>query len=141
MIARWTTRAAQYVWASPSTIVGACGALFALRGGRVCVVEGVLEAHGPLLDRALRRGPLPGGVAAITFGHVVLARDVETLDCTRHHERVHVAQYERWGPLFIPAYLLASAWAWLRGRHPYFDNPFEQEARLHDKWRNTHENC
>jgi hypothetical protein len=50
------------------------------------------------------------------------------LDETRAHERVHVAQCERWGPLFVPAYLAAGAWAWARGRHPYFDNPFEREA-------------
>ena len=129
----------RYLWASPSSLVGACGALLALRRGRVSVVEGVLEAHGPLLDWVLRHSLLPGGIAAITLGHVVLARDAATLQYTRRHERAHVAQYERWGPLFIPAYLLCSAWAWLHGGHPYFDNPFEQDARFHDRWRNTHE--
>jgi hypothetical protein len=141
MTAPWRSGAVRYLWASPSSLVGACGALLALRRGRVCVVEGVLEAHGPVLDWVLRCSPLPGGIAAITLGHVVLARDAATLQYTRRHERAHVAQYERWGPLFIPAYLLSSAWAWLRGGHPYFDNPFEQEARFHDRWRNTHENC
>ncbi len=34
-----------------------------------------------------------------------------------------------WGPLFLPAYLLAGAWQGLRGRRPYWDNPFEVEAR------------
>jgi hypothetical protein len=28
----------------------------------------------------------------------------------------------------IPAYLLASLYAYLRGRNPYLDNPFEREA-------------
>jgi hypothetical protein len=28
----------------------------------------------------------------------------------------------------VPAYLGCSAWLWLRGRHPYWDNPFEREA-------------
>ena len=37
-------------------------------------------------------------------------------------------QYERWGPLFIPLYLGASAWALASGREPYWDNPFEREA-------------
>jgi hypothetical protein len=46
----------------------------------------------------------------------------------RRHERVHVRQYERWGPLFIPLYLGASAWALVNGRDPYCDNPFEREA-------------
>jgi hypothetical protein len=64
----------------------------------------------------------------MTLGHTVLGRTPADLACTREHELVHVAQYERWGPLFIPAYLGASAWLWLRGRHPYWDNPFEKEA-------------
>ena len=39
-----------------------------------------------------------------------------------------MAQYERWGPLFLLAYPAASAWAWLRGRRPYRDNAFERPA-------------
>jgi hypothetical protein len=42
---------------------------------------------------------------AITLGHVVLATTESALKKTRSHERVHVRQYERWGPFFIPAYL------------------------------------
>jgi hypothetical protein len=45
------------------------------------------------------------------------------------HERVHVAQYERWGPLFIPVYLLAGLVTKLRGGRAYADNPFELAAR------------
>jgi hypothetical protein len=48
---------------------------------------------------------------------------------TRAHERAHVRQYERWGIFFLPAYLLASAGAWLRGAAPYADNVFERQAR------------
>jgi hypothetical protein len=50
------------------------------------------------------------------------------LDFCRSHELVHVRQYERWGVLFIPAYLLCSLVLWLTGRDPYRDNPFEREA-------------
>ena len=65
---------------------------------------------------------------AITFGHVVLA--TETLDdATLRHELAHVGQYERWGILFVPAYLMASLFQLLRGRHHYSDNPFEAAAR------------
>jgi hypothetical protein len=67
-------------------------------------------------------------VSAITLGHVVLGRDRDALHDTRTHERVHVEQYERWGPFFLPLYLLASAWAILCGGHVYFDNRLEQEA-------------
>ena len=37
-------------------------------------------------------------------------------------------QYERWGPFFIPAYLLSSLVQLLRRRDPYLDNRFEREA-------------
>lgn len=121
---------ARYAWAGPASALGMLLALLALRGGGLSVVDGVLEAHGPLLRGLLGAlTPRPGGVAAITFGHVVLARDAEALEWTRPHERVHVRQYERWGPCFVPAYLLASAWACARGRHAYYDNVFEREAR------------
>jgi hypothetical protein len=98
--------------------------------GRLTIVQGVVEAEGPLLCWALSRlVPLPGGAAAITLGHVVLGSDARALECTRPHERVHVHQYERWGPLFLPAYFVASAWARARGGHAYRDNVFEREAR------------
>ena len=65
---------------------------------------------------------------AITFGHVVLS--VDELDAEiMEHELVHVRQYERWGPLFWPAYVLSSLWARTRGGHAYWDNHFEREAR------------
>ena len=64
----------------------------------------------------------------MTLGHVVLGLDRAAHRRTRRHERVHVRQCERWGPLFLPAYLLASAYLWLKGRSAYYDNPFEREA-------------
>ena len=66
-----------------------------------------------------------GGAAAITFGHTVLARSLADLDHSRQHELVHVRQYERWGPFFVPLYLLETLWAIVRRRHPYRDNRFE----------------
>jgi hypothetical protein len=119
-----------YAWASPNTAIGLVACALALRGGRVRISDGVVEAYGPLLSSVLARlPPIHGGVAAITLGHVVLARDAHTLAATRVHERVHVRQYERWGPLFIPAYAWASLWAFARGRHCYVHNVFEEEAR------------
>ncbi|MFN2587844.1 MAG: hypothetical protein ABR613_06990 [Actinomycetota bacterium] len=65
---------------------------------------------------------------AITFGHVVLC--VDDLDETTFaHELVHVRQYEAWGVLLWPAYLLAALWARLRGGAAYRDNHFERQAR------------
>ena len=64
----------------------------------------------------------------MTLGHVVLGTTPTALALTRAHERVHVSQCERWGPLFLPAYAMASLWALLRNADPYRDNRFEREA-------------
>lgn len=122
-----------YLWALPNTLLGLVLTILALlTGGRSHVHQGVLETHGGIVRFLLRHcTPLPGGAAAITFGHCVLAVDRATLEWTRRHERVHVRQAERWGPIFIPAYLLASLWALLRRRHFYRDNTFEREAYGH----------
>lgn len=120
----------KYCWTLPNTLLG-CGftAAVLLTGGRARIVDGVLEAHGGVAATALPRLPIGGGAAAITFGHVVLAPDAVLLRVTRAHERVHVRQYEVWGPLFIPAYLLASLWALLIGAGAYRGNYFERAAR------------
>ena len=119
----------RYIWAAPPSLFGLTIATLALWRGGIAVVDGVVEAHGPALAWVLTRlVPLAGGAAAMTFGHVVVGRDPLTLASCRAHERVHVRQYERWGPFFIPAYVAASVWAILRRRDPYFDNPFEVEA-------------
>lgn len=125
-----TLRVVRYLWAAPTTLLGLSFLPLAwLSGGRARIVRGVVEVHGGLVSLVLRRfTPLAGGASAMTLGHVVLGRDAQALRRTRAHERVHVAQCERWGPLFIPAYFLASGWALLLGGHPYLDNAFEREA-------------
>jgi hypothetical protein len=126
------TRILAYAWALPTTVVGVpflVGAL--LSGGGVQWMDGVLEVHGGLAAVYLRRVVglvLKGGASAMTLGHIVIGVDREALTLTRAHERVHVRQCERWGPLFIPAYLAASAFQLLRGRSAYHDNPFERQA-------------
>lgn len=87
-----------------------------------------MEFHGGWLIPLLKRAPISGGATAITLGHTVLARSIADLERTREHELVHVRQYEIWGPLFIPAYFLASGYLWLRGYDAYLDNPFERQA-------------
>ncbi len=59
---------------------------------------------------------------------MVLGSSADLLKALRAHERVHVRQYERWGLMFVPAYLADSLWQALRGRHPYRDNRFERPA-------------
>lgn len=119
-----------YLWVSPATLLGLSLIPIArIQGGSVAIVDGVIEAHGGIITRLLRVGlPWVGAGAAITLGHVVWGCDQACLDRSRTHERIHVAQYERWGPFFIPVYLLASLGALLRGQDPYRDNPFEREA-------------
>jgi hypothetical protein len=124
-------RIAKCIWAFPTTCIGLLVGMVALiTGGRWRVVDGVIEFSGGALAWLLFRCvPIQGGASAITLGHVVLGRDLQALDRTREHERIHVRQAERWGPLFVPAYLLAAMWQWLRGRDGYSDNPFERAAR------------
>lgn len=123
--------AVSVLWAFPNTAVGLALALFArATGGRVRRVAGAIEAHGGALPRLLSRLPIGArSGTAVTLGHVVLASCAGTLAVTRAHERVHVRQYERWGPLFLPAYAAASLWALVRGGDAYLDNRFEREAR------------
>jgi hypothetical protein len=120
----------RYLWASPNTLIGLLFVpLVVVTRGRVRVVDGVLELHGWFLSGVLKRCvALPGGAAAMTLGHVVLARDAHALRATRRHERVHVRQCERWGPAFIPAYVIASAWGFLTGAGAYAGNYFERQA-------------
>ncbi|GAA4458167.1 hypothetical protein [Novipirellula rosea] len=113
-----------YLWASPYTIAGI--AIGLILGGRFQRVDGVIEIHGPRIAWLLRHMIVPA--QALTFGHVVFGQNQSALDCTRLHERVHVRQYERWGPLFVPMYLLFSMILFLRGRDGYRENPFEIEA-------------
>ncbi|QDU31455.1 hypothetical protein ETAA8_66130 [Anatilimnocola aggregata] len=117
------------VWAAPWSLVGVSLGLLSLASGGSCRLRGrVLEFEGRFLAWLLNRAPVIGGAAAMTLGHTVIACGQSDLDRTRAHEFIHVQQYERWGLFFIPAYLLSSLWLWLRGKHPYWDNPFEREA-------------
>lgn len=126
--ARVALRLPAYAWAGPYSVLGLLFALAAvLAGGHAQVRQGVLESCGGRLATLLSR--LPMHFCAITFGHVILALDQRTLVAVRSHERVHVRQYELWGPLFIPAYLLAGLWQLARGRGAYRDNFFERQAR------------
>ena len=88
--------------------------------------EGVLECYGGLVEWLLSLTPVDA--SAMTLGHVIWGRSQRALDFCREHELVHVRQYERWGPLFLPLYFIFSLTMWFRGKHPYYDNPFEREA-------------
>lgn len=118
------------LWALPVTLIGLLPGLINLLFGGTLRREGIaLEATGPAIRMMLWLLNPPARIEAITFGHVILARDAATARRLRSHEHVHVRQTERWGILFPPAYLAASAFVWLRGGDAYWDNCFEQEAR------------
>ena len=120
----------KYIWASPASALGVCAAAIAsLVGAEIERVGGVLEVslapRSAMLCKAVSCLPF----TAITFGHVVIACSAQHQAELRQHERVHVAQYELWGPLFLLAYPLESLFQWLRGRRAYLDNRFEIAAR------------
>lgn len=122
-------RIAAYVWASPNSLLGLLlGGVMLMLGARAQRIAGALEIRGGLIGSVLLSPRLACPFRAITLGHVILATDDTSLDCSRTHEHVHVQQYERWGPLFLPAYLASSLWQLLRGRDGYKDNHFERQA-------------
>ncbi|MDD2713664.1 MAG: signal peptide prediction [Simplicispira sp.] len=119
-----------WLWASPCSAVGmVLAALPLLAGGRARWSAGALEVtyreSEAQCDRLARKLPFRG----IVFGHVILAVTRDELLRIGPHERVHVQQYERWGPLFFLAYGASSLWQLLRGRSAYWDNYFEVQAR------------
>lgn len=119
-----------WLWALPCSVLGVLLAtLPLLAGGQARWCAGALEvtyreseAH---CGRLARKLPFRG----IVFGHVILAVTRDELRRIDLHERVHVQQYERWGPLFFLAYGASSLWQLLRGRSAYWDNHFEVQAR------------
>jgi hypothetical protein len=122
-------RLVRYAWAAPYSLLGLTFGLVAVAFGATARLRsGAIEFGGGWLGDGLRRLPPALSFSAITFGHVILGTDHVSLACMRAHEQVHVRQYERWGPLYVPAYLLCSLVELLRGRNPYRDNYFEREA-------------
>lgn len=117
------------VWASPYSFLGICiGGLGMITGGRGRVRDGALEFYGGATRWMVRHLPTGENTAGFTLGHVILGQSGRGLEAVGEHERVHVRQFERWGPAMGPAYLLSSLWLWLVGKDAYRDNPFEVEA-------------
>jgi hypothetical protein len=123
-VPRWLA----YAWAGPTTCLALPYLIAALPGGRIRLVDGVIECCGPGVAALLSHIAPRTGIDAMALGHVVAGRTTDVLERTRVHERVHVRQAERWGPLFVPAYLCASVLAVARGGDAYYDNAFEAAA-------------
>ena len=122
-------RLLRYLWAAPYTVLGLLlGSVAVLAGAKWRKHHGVIEIFGGRLGRAIASLPPALGFSAMTLGHVILAVDRSALAQLRLHEHVHVRQYERWGPFFLPAYFGSSLLQLLRGRNPYRENHFERQA-------------
>ena len=110
-----TATLARRLWTLPNTILGlALGALTfqvpRLEPPGVVVFDRSARGFSWILALVFRK-------TAVTYGHCVIsARPLEGR--VLQHELHHVRQYERWGPLYIPAYLVLFA---VRGyrRHPF----------------------
>ena len=130
----WPRQLLRWLWASPASVVGLIvGAVGLCTGGKAIRIGPTLEFWGGAVSGLLQSRFIHA--RGMTLGHVILGVSDSTLEAIRSHEWVHVRQYERWGPLFLPAYLLSSAVLWLSGRDPYWENPFEVEAYAEDRRR------
>lgn len=117
------------LWASPYTLLGLLlGLVGVLFGGRIRYRAGAFECCEGGTKWLVHQLPNGQFTLAITIGHVILGQTEAALDIAREHEHVHVRQYERWGPFFMPAYFLAGVYQWWNGKRFYRDNPFEREA-------------
>jgi len=121
----------------PVTLVGLCFAVpFRLSGGKISWhpdgQSQVWEASGGSAPWLLNRLSLFQPVDAITFGHIILARDAAVATSLRAHEHEHIRQYQRCGIFFPVAYFVAGVVARLRGKDAYWDNLFEIDARAAD---------
>ena len=113
-----------YLWAGPATLLGLAAALASFSLPRIQGRIALSRSNRGFAHWFLTRR----GYCAITLGHLVLTTPEASPEILAH-EMVHVRQAERWGPLFLPAYLAAMLSARLKGKDPYWDNPFEIEAR------------
>ena len=123
------SRIVRYIWASPVTLFGLfLGCLTLATRGRAQIVQGAIEFSGGFSTWFLRRRWICNNAGAMTLGHVIIGQTQDDLESARDHEHVHIKQYECWGLFMVPAYVGCSFWLWLRGKKPYWDNPFEKEA-------------
>ena len=101
-----------FAWTSPNTLLGLLLGVFTFQLPRL--EEGLI-----VFDRVPRglTWLMPRlGRSAMTVGFVILS-SVHLEGRLLAHERHHVQQYMRWGPLFIPVYFLLAVPYGYR-RHP-----------------------
>lgn len=69
---------------------------------------------------------------AFTVGNVVISREEELPEPLLAHEARHSTQWAACVVLFLPLYLLAAGWSWLRTADTWSRNWFEVHANLTD---------
>jgi hypothetical protein len=128
-----------FIWTLPNSIVGwifllilyVCKQVEDVEVCRGLVFVWDIDNNSWFYKKALR-GQGWGGFA---IGNNVVLMDrypIEKYGRSYMHEREHVLQAFKWGPLFYPIYILESIRIFLffRDLHSYYDNTFEVEARL-----------
>lgn len=116
-------------WSAPTTAVGWLAISLSGRDVTRRRRDGVVLVTGPGVARLFDRLNARLRIGAMTLGGVILARDEATAAYHWQHELRHVAQARRWGPLFLPAYGLASLVSLATGQDGYLGNFFEVDAR------------
>ena len=129
---RLVLRLLGYLWCLPLTLAGL---VVAVLGGAVyqftrdgAMVWGTVPTS--LLERWFF---VPFRAAAFTWGGVIIVAYEEDFSSRLiAHEHRHFQQAMVFGPLMPLVYLACSAWAWVRGKRPYFDNALERDAQLYE---------
>jgi hypothetical protein len=132
-VRRWMARPfrTRDLWrALPGDLMGliimhGCGIAAPTREIRVGDVTAVM-VEDARVDHWFRAHLMP--IEAQTMGRYVFARGTVAPEILAH-ECEHIRQWERYGPLYLAAYMGSSALARLRGGQPYGDNRFEVAAR------------
>ena len=93
--------------------------------------QATMRQHGRLLTLLRYAWASPCSLVGVLLAApiLLLGGSAHTLCQLRAHEQEHVRQYERWGVVFFLAYPASSLIQLLRGRHPYWLNHFEVQAR------------
>jgi hypothetical protein len=123
------------LWAAPLTLFGLLVAalLYALSGfrGQWRVKSPAISLITPLSTQLFSHPKL--NLSALCIGQLIIARDEGNLQSSWAHECVHIRQAQRYGPLFPFLYCGHSLWCALTGRHAYWNNVFEVEARAGER--------
>jgi hypothetical protein len=107
-----------FAWTVPNTVLGLLLGAFTFQLPRAQDGAFVFDRGPRGLTRLLRAM----GRTAMTVGFVIVAA-VPVEGTLLAHERHHVRQYARWGPLFIPVYLALAI------PYGYRRHPMERAAR------------